>query len=62
MDDDSADSKLSKLTEPDESPPNHDDDLSDEWYQSGCGAGAPIIAWYFLAHSAAAPAASANGR
>ena len=62
MDDDSADSKLSKLAEPDEPPSAHDEDVPDEWYQSGCGGGIPVIAWYFFAHNAAAPAASANGR
>ena len=62
MDDDNAVSKLSKLADPDGPPSAHVEDVPDEWYQSGWGAGIPVIAWYFLAHNAAAPAASANGR
>ncbi len=37
MDDDNADSKLSKLA-----PPDEDDvhpEVDEEWYQPGCGAG-----------------------
>lgn len=59
MDDDSAESKLSKLA-----PPDHDEDepLPElEWYQPGSGAGCPVAAWYFAAHAAAAPPATANG-
>jgi len=59
MDDDNADSKLSKLAPPD------DDELQpvpdDEWYQPGCGGTCPVAAWYFAAHNAAAPPAIANG-
>ena len=59
MDDDNADSKLSKLAPPE------DDELhprpDDEWYQPGWGAGWPVAAWYLAAHSAAAPPATANG-
>ena len=58
MDDDSAESKLSKLAPPDE------DDAQlvlDEWYQPGWGAGSPVAAWYLAAHTAAAPPATANG-
>ena len=59
MDDDSAESKLSKLA-----PPDQDDEspvCDDEWYQAGAGAGWPVAAWYLAAHSAAAPPATANG-
>lgn len=62
MDDDRADSKLSKSA-PFELPakPNAEVLDDEDWYQSGCGAGAPVAARYFSAHSAALPAASANG-
>jgi hypothetical protein len=60
MDDDSADSKLSKLA-----PPEDDDDVQpdpdEEWYQSGCGGDCPVADWYFAAQRAAAPPATANG-
>ena len=60
MDDDSADSKLSKLA-----PPDPEELLKWlfelEWYQPGSGGGWPVAAWYFAAHRAAAPPATANG-
>jgi hypothetical protein len=61
MDDDNADSKLSKLgpLAPEaKAAPLY---VEDEWYQSGCGAVVPVVVSYFFAHSAAAPAATANG-
>jgi hypothetical protein len=61
IDDDNAESKLSKL-DPPEPPTNpHPVVVDDELYQSGCGAAVPVDASYFFAHSAAAPAATANG-
>ena len=60
MDDERADSKLSKLGTPEPKP----DVLlvEDEvLYQSGTGAAIPVPAWYFCAHNAAVPAATANG-
>jgi hypothetical protein len=63
MDDERAESKLSKFAPPDppEKPQPDDEDVDDELYQSGWGATAPVVVSYFLAHSAAAPAATANG-
>lgn len=57
MDDDNAESKLSKLAPPE------DDDAQllrvEEWYQPGSGGAWPVAAWYFAAHMAAAPPATA---
>jgi hypothetical protein len=59
MDDDNAESKLSKLAPPE------DEDVQlprdDDWYHPGSGGGCPVAAWYFAAHSAAAPPATAKG-
>jgi hypothetical protein len=60
IDDDNAESKLSKLG-PLEPPTKPELVVDEELYQSGCGAGAPIDVSYFFAHSAATPAATANG-
>jgi hypothetical protein len=59
MDDDSADSKLSKLAPPELEELTLLPEL--EWYQPGSGGGRPVAAWYLAAHSAAAPPATANG-
>jgi hypothetical protein len=59
MDDDSADSKLSKLAPPDDD--ENEPVLELEWYHPGSGGGCPVAAWYLAAHSAAAPPATANG-
>jgi hypothetical protein len=61
MEDDSADSKLSKSGPAD--PPANPDELRevDELYQSGCGATCPVLVSYFFAHCAATPAATAYG-
>ena len=63
MDDDNAESKLSKFAPPDPPLRPHpvDDDEDDELYHSGCGAAVPVDVSYFFAHSAATPAATANG-
>ena len=59
MDDDSADSKLSKLAPPEDTELQLLPD--EEWYQPGSGGGWPVAAWYLAAHIAAAPPATANG-
>ena len=59
MEDDSADSKLSKLAPPD--PEDVQPVPDEEWYQPGSGGGCPVAAWYFAAQTAAAPPATANG-
>ena len=59
MDDDSADSKLSKLAPLSEE--DHPEPLPEEWYQPGSGGISPVAARYFAAHIAAAPPATANG-
>jgi hypothetical protein len=59
MDDDSADSKLLKLAPPELEELKLLPEL--EWYQPGSGGTWPVAAWYFAAHRAAAPPATANG-
>ena len=51
IDDDNADSKLSKSGRPSD---RRSPELvvDDELYQSGCGATAPVVSWYFFAHRA----------